>query len=492
MQEIFVFNTLTKKKECLVPITSGVIKMYACGVTVYDHCHIGHAVQAIVFDVIKKYLEYIGYKVIYVRNYTDVDDKIINRAKELGIPSLSLSSQMISSAEEDMKLIGCDPPTYSPKVSEMIPEIIKMITTLINKQAAYVTKQGDVYYRVSSKPDYGKLSKQNITDMITGTRDIIKGDKENELDFALWKHDDVSDVSWDSPWGRGRPGWHIECSVMSEYYLGKTFDIHGGGRDLIFPHHENEIAQSESANEVPLCNYWLHSGLLTVNKQKMSKSLKNHIYIKDFIKDYPSEVLRYSVLQHHYSSNIDFSKNVFDTALKRLLYYYTTLYQLQKLNNLSIQHHKSLEIDKSEYKNLNKDKILVNFHKAMSDDFNTSLALADLNNVFKKINDIINNKKLSKSLNIDYHSLYKVIKEVFGVLGLLKEEPIHFIQNAKNQVAKNMGIDIKKIEDMILQRNEARKFKNYALADDIRKQLLDLGIEIMDSKDTTEWSIKFN
>ncbi|MEZ4742050.1 MAG: cysteine--tRNA ligase [Bdellovibrionota bacterium] len=271
MQEIYLKNTLSGKKEKLKTIEPGHVKIYACGVTVYDDCHIGHAMQAIYFDVIRNYLEFAGYKVTYVRNYTDVDDKIIDRAQKLGISPRKLADDVITSSIRDMKALGLHPATYEPKVSEVIPEIIEMIKALIEKNAAYATPSGDVYYRVRSKENYGKLSNRNPDDLRSGTREIVEGDKEDELDFALWKQDTTKDASWQSPWGLGRPGWHIECSAMAKRYLGNSFDIHGGGRDLVFPHHENEIAQSESANGCEYATYWIHSGLLTINKQKMSK-----------------------------------------------------------------------------------------------------------------------------------------------------------------------------------------------------------------------------
>ena len=328
MQEIRVTNTLSGKKEKLIPHEEGHIKIYACGVTVYDHCHIGHAMQAIYFDVMRNYLKFAGYKVTYVRNYTDVDDKIINKAKELNMKPLDLSEKIIKSSIKDMEAIGVKEADREPKVSETIPEIISMIEELIKKGFAYPTSEGDVYYRVQKKADYGKLSNRNVSDLRSNTRDLVQGGKEDALDFALWKSDLTEGASWESPWGAGRPGWHIECSAMAKKHLGDTFDIHGGGRDLVFPHHENEIAQSESANSCTYCNYWVHSGLLTINKQKMSKSLGNHILISDFVSKYPGEVLRLAYLQYHYSSNVDFSEAVFNNCLKKLLYFYETLQDL--------------------------------------------------------------------------------------------------------------------------------------------------------------------
>ena len=272
LAKIQIYNTLTQKKEILQTLEKGHVRIYACGITTYDDCHIGHAMQAIFFDVIRQYLEFVGYKVTYVRNYTDVDDKIIEKAAKLNISPKQLSLQIIRSADKDMNDLYVRPADVQPRVSDNIAEIIEMIEVLVRKQAAYVTNEGDVYYRVGDKKDYGKLSNQYLKELRVNTRNTSSNKKENALDFALWKKDNVADACWDSPWGKGRPGWHIECSALAKKFLGESFDIHGGGRDLVFPHHENEIAQSESANGKPFARYWMHSGLVTINGQKMSKS----------------------------------------------------------------------------------------------------------------------------------------------------------------------------------------------------------------------------
>ncbi|MCX6129598.1 MAG: cysteine--tRNA ligase [Proteobacteria bacterium] len=325
MREIVLSNTLSGKKEKLETLEPNHVRMYACGVTVYDNCHIGHAMQAIYFDVIRSYLEFAGYRVSYVRNYTDVDDKIINKAKERGISPKALVEEVIQSSIADMESIGVRPANHEPRVSDSIPQIISMVQSLITKGYAYATAKGDVYYRVRKKFDYGKLSNRKLDELRVGTRDLAECEKEDDMDFALWKQDDTIGASWPSPWQQGRPGWHIECSAMAKMYLGASFDIHGGGRDLVFPHHENEIAQSEAANGCNYARYWIHSGLLTINKQKMSKSLGNHILIHDFVKRFPGEVLRLAYLQYHYSSNVDFTEQTFRQAARRLLYFYESL-----------------------------------------------------------------------------------------------------------------------------------------------------------------------
>lgn len=484
LRDILITNTLTNKKELLKPVEPGHIKMYACGVTVYDDCHIGHAMQAIFFDVIRNYLEFCGYNVTYVRNYTDVDDKIINRARELNIPPLELSKKIIQSSNEDMANLRIRKATYEPLVSETIPEIIAMIENLINKGHAYPTKEGDVYFRVKSKKDYGKLSNRKPDDMRSGTRSLASSEKEDELDFALWKKDETPGASWESPWGPGRPGWHIECSAMARKYLGEHLDIHGGGRDLIFPHHENEIAQSECSNGCNYVNFWMHSGLLTINKQKMSKSLGNHITIRSFLERWPAEVLRLAYLQQHYTSNTDFSESVFQACAKKLLYYYETLEALDEASKKKNQQNKLLS-DHS------KEDLVETFHNNMTDDFNTVCAIRDLHAAIQKGNAVLKTKKSVEKANT-CNMYQETLRELFGVLGLLKEKPKDFIEELKNKVLPFLGITQQEIEELIEKRNNARKNKDFGLGDELRKELIDRGIEIMDTPTGTKWSIRFS
>jgi cysteinyl-tRNA synthetase len=359
--------------------------MYACGVTTYDYSHLGHALQAVFFDVIRKYLRYAGYRVRYVRNYTDVDDKIIERARARGMATDRLAAEMVQACREDMASIGVEPADVEPSVSTHIPQIIAMVEQLIENGAAYVTANGDVYYRVRHKPDYGKLSGRRIEELRSGTRELDGAEqKEYELDFALWKRDEVPGATWDSPWGRGRPGWHIECSAMAKAYLGETFEIHGGGRDLVFPHHENEIAQSESANGKPFAKHWLHNGLLTINKQKMSKSLGNHLLIRDAVKRWPAEVIRLGIVSAHYSSNVDFSEQMFQMLFQRLNYYYSTLVALDEVAAGAAPD--SSVAGLSEY---DPERVREQFHEAMCDDFNTAVALAGINAAFRRANELV-------------------------------------------------------------------------------------------------------
>ena len=482
MRDIKVTNTLSGKKEPLQTIEEGHVKIYACGVTVYDHCHIGHAMQAIYFDVIRNYLKFAGYNVTYVRNYTDVDDKIINKARELGIPPLQLSEQIIESSISDMAAIGVEPADYEPKVSECIDDIISMINTLIDNGSAYPTTSGDVYYRVMKKQDYGKLSNRKPEDMRSKTRDLVQGEKEDDLDFALWKSDTTEGASWESPWGAGRPGWHIECSAMSKKYLGDTFDIHGGGRDLVFPHHENEIAQSESANSCAYCNYWMHSGLLTIEKQKMSKSLGNHVLISDFVKKYPGEVLRLAYLQNHYTSNVDFSETVFNACLKKLLYFYETLEELTLMG--------SKAADEGQFVDGHDPASLVEkFHQEMSNDFSSVGALRDLHLAVKKARELKKVKK-SPAKAFTARSYGSVFKALFGVFGLLKQDPTEFIAGLKSKILPDLGLTETEIEDAISRRKEARANKDFAASDAIRDEMLAKGIEFMDTPEGTKWTVK--
>ena len=475
-------NTLTGKKEVFNPIDQNHVKIYACGVTVYDDCHIGHAMQAIVFDVIRNYFEFIGYKVTYVRNYTDVDDKIIKRAKERDMLPLDLSQAMIESTDKDMEDLGVREATHQPKVSEMIPEIIAMIETIIANGAAYATPSGDVYYRVRSKQDYGKLSNRNPDDLRSGGREIHQGEKEDDLDFALWKADSTEGVSWQSPWGIGRPGWHIECSAMSKALLGDTFDIHGGGRDLVFPHHENEIAQSESCNRVKYVNYWLHCGLMSINNQKMSKSLGNHISIKDFLKKYPAEVLRLTYLNQRYCSDVDFTEELFKVNRSRLLYYYETLMELK-------EYAKNAAPGQKPHTEFTDDLMLRDFNEAMCDDFNFGLVISNINILMKKARKILAGKK-NQQLNNSAHNFLEFLKQVGPVLGLLDKDPEEFIASLTAQMLPETGLTEKEISQEIEKRDQARKDKNWSLSDEIRDNLAAKGILLKDGESKTSWGIR--
>ncbi len=481
VRDIQVYNTLSGKKEKFETHEPGHVKMYACGVTVYDNCHIGHAMQAIYFDVIRNYLEYVGYKVTYVRNYTDVDDKIIKRSQERGITPMNLVNEIIASSEQDMHALGVRAATFEPRVSQCIPEIIAMIQDLEKNGYAYSTAEGDVYYRVKKKADYGKLSNRKTDEGQSGTRDlVVKGDKEDELDFALWKKDATPGASWDSPWGLGRPGWHIECSAMAKKHLGKSFDIHGGGRDLVFPHHENEIAQSEAANNCEYSRYWLHSGLLTINKVKMSKSLGNQVLTSRFLERFPGEVLRLAYLQNHYTSNVDFSEQVFQGASQRLLYFYETMRELDAL---------AAEADGGALLPGHDPKAVIEaFHREMTNDFGTVGALREILGGFRKANELKAGKKSVQKANTA-KAYASTFRELFKVFGLLQEDPEAFIASLKSKIVAGMGLKESEIEKLIAGRKAARETKDWAKGDEIRKQLVDLGIELMDGAEGTRWTV---
>ncbi len=473
---LYLRNSLTRKKEVFQPLQEGFVKMYACGVTVYDECHIGHAMQAIFFDVMRNYLEHCGYKVTYVRNYTDVDDKIIDRAQKLKISPRTLVDQMIEASRRDMQALKIRPASAEPRVTEVIPEIIQMIQDLIDGGFAYKTDKGDVYFKVNMKRDYGKLSNRKPEELLSGTRELAGAEKIDNLDFALWKQDQTPDASWDSPWGKGRPGWHIECSVMAKKILGKTFDIHGGGRDLIFPHHENEIAQSECANHAEFARCWLHSGLLTIKQQKMSKSLGNTINIQVFLKDWHPEVLRLAFLQNHYASNVDFSEEVFSNCRKRLFYFYKTLLMMDEASSQG-------DLSATEDKQF--QSMGDSFEEAMCDDFNTPMALAALSNMARLANQLSAKKNSGATLK----KLATLLREKAKTLGMLQESPTEFINLHKTKILSDLGLSENDVLDLIKERQKARESQNWAESDRIRAQLAEKGISLQDSLQGSSWSL---
>ncbi|MBU0744632.1 MAG: cysteine--tRNA ligase, partial [Gammaproteobacteria bacterium] len=370
---IHIYNTLTKQKELLKPINSPHIGLYVCGLTVYADCHVGHGRLFIWFDTLVRYLRGIGYQVTYVRNITDIDDKIINRSKEMGIDYKELTAQVIASMHADEKALGIIPPNFEPRVTDHISEIIDMIQTLIDKGFAYVTKSGDVYYSVEKFNKYGELAHQDIGNLCLVARIESNVDKQNPLDFVLWKAAKPNEPFWPSPWGNGRPGWHIECSAMAKKYLGKTFDIHGGGSDLQFPHHQNEVAQSEAANGCQLANYWMHIGFVQNNQEKMSKSLDNFFTLKEILNKYHPEVLRYFMISSHYRSPVNFSQENLSNAEAALKRFYITLRDTPSEGMLKID---------------TNSKFYKNFHEAMEDDFNTPKAISVLFDLSREINQL--------------------------------------------------------------------------------------------------------
>ena len=482
-----IYNSMTGKKEEFIPIDGNNVKMYACGVTVYDLSHIGHARQAIVYAMIADYLRFRGYNVKYVRNYTDVDDKIIKRANEFGKNALDFSREQIAETEKDMSDLHITDADVKTKASEYINEIIKFVETLIEKGSAYSTPNGDVYYRVRKFNGYGKLSHRNVDDLINGVRVEIEEGKEDPLDFALWKSAKPGEIYWESPWGKGRPGWHIECSVMALNTLGETIDIHGGGRDLVFPHHENEIAQSEAFSGKPFAKYWSHCGLIKINGEKMSKSLGNSLTIRDALKMYNYEVLKYVMFSKHYASDVDILDKDYQLAESHIYYFYNTIIKMKEFINMynGDKNGEKVEDDISK-------EIREKFIEVMDDDFNTSAAIAQLHVDFKYINNLMKIAKKNNRQQIanTLANILEEITQVFGVLGFFKQEPEKFVQEMREKYLNKIGIDIDYITDEINKRKDAKKEKNFELADQIRAELDSKGIILNDTVEGTTWDIK--
>ena len=475
---IRVYNTFTGKKEEFKPVNEGKVKLYVCGVTVYDHCHIGHARSAIVFDVIYRYFLSKGNEVTFVKNFTDIDDKIIKKSNIEGIPWKDVAEKYIASFYEDMDALHILRPTREPRATEHIEDMIVLIDTLINKGVAYKVN-GDVYFSVESYKGYGELSGRSLDEMMAGARVEIDEKKRNPLDFALWKASKEGEPKWPTPFGEGRPGWHIECSAMSAKYLGLPFDIHGGGRDLVFPHHENERAQTESATGERFANYWLHNGFVNIEKEKMSKSIGNILLIKDFIKEYHPEVLRLFFLSTHYRNPIDYSeKSIEDTnqALHRLYYTLERVAEVEKTSPVEPKAYGEAE------------ELEKNFYEAMDDDFNTALALSyifELSKILNKMTD--DDPKLNAPFILFTNRLYLSLAQT---LGLLLDDLASFNNTEKTRHLIRVGLTEDALEKMIAQRAEARKNKDYKTGDEIRNTLAGIGILLQDSPKGTEWRVK--
>jgi cysteinyl-tRNA synthetase len=457
-----LYNTLTNKKETFVPIEEGKVKMYVCGPTVYNYFHIGNARPFIIFDVLRRYFEYVGYQVDYVQNFTDVDDKIIKKANEEAAPPQQIADRFIQEYYKDADALGVKRASVHPKVSENIDAIIDLIKSLEEKGLAY-NIDGNVYYRVKRFKGYGKLSKQSLEDLESGARVEICGEKEDPLDFALWKKHRPGEPSWESPWGPGRPGWHIECSAMSCRYLGETIDIHGGGQDLIFPHHENEIAQSEGAHEKKFANYWIHNGYININNEKMSKSKGNFFTVRDIAKEVDLEVVRMFMLSAHYRSPVNFSRDLLmqsKAALERL-------YNARSNMVYLLDHSRgSEESDESWSRVL--DSCREDFKAAMDDDINTADALAVIFDLVREANTRLTRDSSPK----DIKASLDIFDELTDVLGLVdkKEELIE-----------------QDIEDLIQKRQDARKNRDFKMADKIRDELKEKGIVLEDTREGVKW-----
>ncbi|MEL0623751.1 cysteine--tRNA ligase [Marinomonas arenicola] len=455
-----IYNTLSGKKEIFKPIEEGKVGMYVCGNTVYDYCHIGHARAMISFDVISRFIRHLGYELNYVRNITDVDDKIIKRAEENNESTQALTERMIAAQREDELRLGNKMPDREPKATEFMQEIIDMIQVLIDKGFAYHGASGDVYYRTEAFKEYGKLNNRKLEDMLAGARIDVETAKEHPADFVLWKQAKEGEVSWQSPWGAGRPGWHIECSAMSTNCLGSHFDIHGGGPDLKFPHHENEIAQSEAATGKDYVNYWVHCGAVRVNNEKMSKSLGNFFTVRDVLAKYNPEVVRYLMVSSQYRSAIDYSDQSLNEAKVALERLYTALRGQAA----------SAEYVPTEFTE--------RFETAMKDDFNTAVAVSVLFELVRELNK-------AKTDNVAQAKLLAAeLLALADLLGLLKQDPEYFLQNS----TVSEGLGEAGIQALIDERTQARKDKNFARSDEIRDELADQGIELLDSREGTSWT----
>lgn len=480
-----LFNTLSNRKEELVPIEEGKIGMYVCGPTVYDMSHLGHARVYVAFDTIARWLEAAGYEVELVRNYTDVDDKIIRRAEELGQPAREVSERYIAEFQRDMEALNVRPAQVEPKVTEHMDEIVAMIARLVEMGAAYEAA-GDVYFAVRAFPGYGKLSRRNLDDLLSGAR-VEPGEKKRDpLDFALWKAAKPGEPAWESPWGKGRPGWHIECSAMSARYLGKTFDIHGGGKDLVFPHHENEIAQSEAAHHAPFARYWMHNGFVTIQAEKMAKSLGNFVTIRDLLGRYDGEALRYFLLSTHYRSPIDFSPEGIDAAQARLAYVYETLRRVEeKLEGFEPRGGEVLFPEVAE-------AFWGRFREAMEDDFNTAAALAAVGEAFPVMNELIERPKTKDRAKVreTLARLHEGVRRAGEVLGVFLQPPASWLLRHRERLCEQRGIDAAAVEAQIEARTRARAEKDWAEADRIRDELAKQGVEIMDSPKGTTWRVQ--
>ncbi len=464
-----IYNTLTKKKEEFVPITPGEVKMYVCGPTVYNLIHIGNARPMIVFDTVRRYFEHRGYKVNYVSNFTDVDDKIIKKAIEEGVDADVISERYIAECKKDMESLNVRPATVHPQATQEICGMLEMIQKLIDEGHAYVADDGTVYYRVRSFRDYGKLSHKNLDDLEGGKRSLLvsgEDQKEDPLDFVLWKPKKEGEPYWESPWCNGRPGWHIECSVMSKKYLGDEIDIHAGGEDLIFPHHENEIAQSEAANGKPFARYWMHNAFLNIDNRKMSKSAGNFFTVRDIISKYDPQVLRFFMLSAHYRSPLNFSAELMEAAKNGLERILTAVSNL----NFLLSKAEDKEMTEAEKKLLEDAKVYTTrFDEAMDDDFNTADAIAAIFELVKFINTNTDGESSKAYLS----ALHEQIRELSNVCGLIVD-----------QKEEMLDADIEKL---IEERQAARKAKDFARADAIRNELLEKGIVLEDTREGVKW-----
>lgn len=483
LPEITIYDTLAGTRRPFEPIEPGKVRMYVCGVTTYDYSHIGHGRTFVSFDIITRYLRHRGYELTYVRNHTDIDDKIIARAHEIDDDPIALSARFITAFDEDMTRLGCTSVDVAPKVTEHIDQIIDITQKLIDRGHAYVV-EGDVYYDVTSFEDYGKLSKRSLDDMRAGERIAVDSRKKHPGDFALWKSTKPGEPAWQSPWGEGRPGWHIECSAMSSTYLGSNFDIHGGGADLQFPHHENEIAQSEGAHGTQFANYWMHVAMLNVDGEKMSKSLGNFWTIRDVLEHHHPEALRLFMMSAHYRKPVNYSQTNLELARERVQYFYGTLEQIEQLFGRLPN---APDVDQNAL-----NTWLERAHKAMDDDFNTPQLVAVLHDAARDANELLRQKKLARKPDVlaQLAAIKEFFKQQAEFTGVGGADPTEKLNEITDLLAKTYKLDRAQIDALIEERNTARAEKDWARADAIRDELDAKHIVLMDSDDGTHWRIQ--
>ncbi|NDV18868.1 cysteine--tRNA ligase [Pseudodesulfovibrio sp. JC047] len=483
-----LYNTLKRQKEEFIPANGNDVNMYVCGITAYDLCHIGHARSSVVFDVLYRYLKRKGYSVNFIRNFTDIDDKIIKRANEVGKEAAEIAEKFIGEFYVDMDKLSVLRPDVEPKCTEHIPEMIALTERLISKGHAYATPSGDVYFKVRSFEGYGKLSGRNIDELESGARIDPGDEKLDPLDFALWKSAKPGEPSWESPWGLGRPGWHLECSAMSEKYSPLPLDIHGGGQDLSFPHHENEVAQSEADTGKPFANYWVHNGFVQINSEKMSKSLGNFFTIRDILDKFLAETLRYFLLTMHYRSPLDFSFEALEEAEKGIKRIYSALAQVDT------------ELTKSKWKKSPFPEELVSelaqiethFDEAMEDDLNTAGAMGHIFSAIRLAGRVIEDKTLRKSEGgREFFTRIKTDVANWGqVLGILEREPVEFLTELRDNRAARTGIDPMKVNALLDARQQARKDKDFEKSDAIRDELAAMNVEVKDTPQGATWDVQ--
>lgn len=481
-----IYNTLGRQKEEFIPVRPGKVHMYVCGITAYDYCHIGHARSALVFDALVRHLRHLGLEVTFVRNFTDVDDKIINRANKEDRDWKEVAQTYIDAFHEDMDRLGVLRADLEPRATEYIPQIQDLCAKLIAEGTAYATPSGDVYFRVRSYPPYGKLSGRSLDELLSGARVAPGEEKEDPLDFALWKAAKPGEPSWDSPWGKGRPGWHIECSAMSSPYL--PLDIHGGGQDLVFPHHENEIAQSEAVCRCELARYWVHNGFVQVNAEKMSKSLGNFKTIRDILGSYLPETLRFFLLGKHYRSPIDFTSEGMDEAEKAQHRVYSSLLEANKALERASWKKTPLPAELSaEWAALPQA-----FEAALDDDLNTAQALGQIFSQVRIVNRLLEEKNLraAEGTRDLLEEFLARARDWDGQLGLFGRDPAEFLTELRAMRAARKNLDMDRVEDLLRQRREARMQKDFTRSDALRRELLDLGVSVRDTPEGQAWDLE--